>query len=85
MKTCCNKFKWEHIQDAQKARGCEFTYGKCANCGGHLIHMFYTSIVHEGTYAIVSQQFVTEMLNKEGPELKAYMQDWYDNRESESN
>lgn len=78
MKTCCDDLKWEFIQDAHHARGCEFTYGKCAHCGSHLIHMFHTAAVNDGYYEIVSQDFITQMMKLEGAELKQYMKQWYD-------
>jgi hypothetical protein len=78
MKTCCNQLNWEFIQDASHARGCEFTYGKCTNCGSHLIHLFYTAVVSEGGYEVVSSDFISAMQKLEGAELKQFMKNWYD-------
>lgn len=78
MKTCCKNLKWEFIQDANHARGCEFTYGKCLSCGSPLIHLFHTATIDAGHYQVVSDQFIFEMLKHEGDELKQYMKQWYD-------
>ena len=79
MKKCCNNLNWKFIQDAHHARGCDFTYGKCTNCGRHLIHMFHTAVNDEGHYEIVSSEFISEMLKQEGADLKQFMKKWYDN------
>ena len=73
MKKCCNNLNWQFIKDVQKARGCEFTYGKCNNCGKHLIHKFITATIHEGNFEVVSDEFVSEMLKHDDHELKKFM------------
>lgn len=83
MNTCCNDTKWQFKQDVGKARGCAFTYGKCTHCDSHLIHLFMTATMHEGSYQVVSAEFVAEMLKLEGIALKSFMQNWHDSIESD--
>ena len=78
MSTCCENLKWHFVQDAHHARGCEFTYGKCLSCGSHVIHLFHTAVNHDGSYVVVDEPFVSEMLRLEGTELKQFMKQWYD-------
>ncbi|HOP23128.1 MAG TPA: hypothetical protein PK055_02695 [Gammaproteobacteria bacterium] len=78
IKTCCDNIKWQFIQDAGHARGCEFTYGKCTNCGADLIHLFHTIGNDDGYYQIVSPEFISQMQSLESNELKQFMKNWYD-------
>lgn len=78
MKSCCSNLRWEFVQDAHHARGCEFTYGVCASCGSNLIHLYHTTANDSGCYEVVTTEFITEMLKHEGVELKQFMKQWYD-------
>jgi hypothetical protein len=78
MNTCCDNLKWEFIQDAHHARGCEFTYGKCVSCGSPLIHLYHVATNDAGYYEAVSEKFISEMLKYQGAELKQFMKQWYD-------
>jgi hypothetical protein len=78
MSNCCNNLKWKFVADANSTDGCEFTIGKCGNCQANLIHLFYTAVVHEGAYEIVSDALVSQILNLTGkPEQKDFMKEWY--------
>ena len=74
---CCEHLNWEFVQDASHARGCEFTYGKCSNCGSDLIHMFHTMANHEH-YEKVTADVIAKIQSLEGKDLKQFMKQWYD-------
>lgn len=77
MQKCCKNQRWKYIADASHADGCEFTYGICASCGAHLIHLYHAAIGDEGYFEIVDQAFIDKMLELKGKALKNYMREWY--------
>ena len=79
MDTCCNNLVFEFVADASKADGCEFSIGKCKSCQANLIHCFITATVHPGSYAVVAEELIAQILYLHGKEQQAFMQAWYRN------